>query len=203
MTSIVAKGGEKSSSFPSVSVGVHKARCIKVIDLGTQKNEYEGNITWKRQVLVIWETPDQTNETSEPLTISKFYTLSLHEKSNLGIDLTSWRGRAFSETEKKGFDIANLIGQPCMLNVIQGNKNNKIGSVMPLAKSDKIAEQYHTNVIFDLKDFQNGKKEVFNQLPEGIRNIILRSRELEGLDQSDTGDENNGSNTVGQEPVPF
>jgi hypothetical protein len=203
MTSIVAKGSEKSSSFPSVSVGVHKARCIKVIDLGTQKNEYEGNITWKRQVLVIWETPDQTNETSEPLTISKFYTLSLHEKSNLGIDLTSWRGRAFSETEKKGFDIANLIGQPCTLNVIQGNKNNKIGSVMPLAKSDKIAEQYHTNVIFDLKDFQNGKKEVFNQLPEGIRNIILRSRELEGLDQSDTGDENNGSNTVGQEPVPF
>ena len=201
--SIVAKGSEKSSSFPSVSVGVHKARCIKVIDLGTQKNEYEGNITWKRQVLVIWETPDQTNETSEPLTISKFYTLSLHEKSNLGIDLTSWRGRAFSETEKKGFDIANLIGQPCTLNVIQGNKNNKIGSVMPLAKSDKIAEQYHTNVIFDLKDFQNGKKEVFNQLPEGIRNIILRSRELEGLDQSDTGDENNGSNTVGQEPVPF
>jgi|TARA_B100002003_G_scaffold232157_1_gene243784 hypothetical protein len=203
MTSIVAKGSEKSSSFPSVSVGVHKARCIKVIDLGTQKNEYEGNITWKRQVLVIWETPDQTNETSEPLTISKFYTLSLHEKSNLGIDLTSWRGRAFSETEKKGFDIANLIGQPCTLNVIQGNKNNKIGSVMPLAKGDKIAEQYHTNVIFDLKDFQNGKKEVFNQLPEGIRNIILRSRELEGLDQSDTGDENNGSNTVGQEPVPF
>ena len=203
MTSIVAKGSEKSSSFPSVSVGVHKARCIKVIDLGTQKNEYEGNITWKRQVLVIWETPDQTNETSEPLTISKFYTLSLHEKSNRGIDLTSWRGRAFSETEKKGFDIANLIGQPCTLNVIQGNKNNKIGSVMPLAKSDKIAEQYHTNVIFDLKDFQNGKKEVFNQLPEGIRNIILRSRELEGLDQSDTGDENNGSNTVGQEPVPF
>ena len=202
MTSIMAKGSEKSSSFPSVSVGVHKARCIKVIDLGTQKNEYEGNITWKRQVLVIWETPDQTNETSEPLTISKFYTLSLHEKSNLGIDLTSWRGRAFSETEKKGFDIANLIGQSCTLNVIQGNKNNKIGSVMPLLK-DKIAEQYHTSVIFDLKDFQNGKKEVFNQLPEGIRNMILRSRELEGLDQSDTGDENNGSNTVGQEPVPF
>ena len=203
MTSIVAKGSEKSSSFPSVSVGVHKARCIKVIDLGTQKNEYEGNITWKRQVLVIWETPDQTNETSEPLTISKFYTLSLHEKSNLGIDLTSWRGRAFSETEKKGFDIANLIGQSCTLNVIQGNKNNKIGSVMPLAKGDKIAEQYHTNVIFDLKDFQNGKKEVFNQLPEGIRNIILRSKELEGLDQTDMGDENNGSTTVGQDPVPF
>ena len=203
MTSIVAKGGEKSSSFPSVSVGVHKARCIKVIDLGTQKNEFEGNITWKRQALVIWETPDQTNETSEPLTISRFYTLSLHEKSNLGIDLTSWRGRPFSETEKKGFDISKLIGHTCLLNVIKGNKNNKIGSVMPLPKGDKIAEQYHTSVVFDFKDFQNGKKEVFNQLSEGIRNIILRSKELEGLEHTDNGDDNNGSTTVGQEPVPF
>ena len=201
--SIVAKGGEKSSSFPSVSVGVHKSRCIKVIDLGTQKNDFEGNISWKRQVLVIWETPDQTNETSEPITISKFYTLSLHEKSNLGIDLTSWRGRPFSETEKKGFDISKLIGHTCLLNVIQGNKNNKIGSIMPLPKGDKIAEQYHTGVVFDLEKYQKGQKEVFNQLSEGIRNIILRSKELEGLEHKDNGDENNGSTTVGQDPVPF
>ena len=201
--SIVAKGGEKSSSFPSVPVGVHKARCIKVIDLGTQKNEFEGNITWKRQILVIWEVPEQTSETSEPLTISKFYTLSLHEKSNLGIDLTSWRGRPFSETEKKGFDISKLIGHTCLLNVIQGNKNNKIGSIMPLPKGDKIAEQYHTGVVFDLEKYQKGKKEVFNQLSEGIRNIILRSKELEGLEHKDNGDENNGSTTVGQDPVPF
>ncbi|PHQ84519.1 MAG: hypothetical protein COB63_04380 [Candidatus Pelagibacter sp.] len=201
--SIVAKGGEKSSSFPSVSVGVHKARCVKVIDLGTQKNEFEGNITWKRQILVIWEVPEQTSETSEPLTISKFYTLSLHEKSNLGIDLTSWRGRPFSETEKKGFDISKLIGHTCLLNVIQGNKNNKIGSIMPLPKGDKIAEQYHTGVVFDLEKYQKGQKEIFNQLSEGIRNIILRSKELEGLEHKDNGDDNNGSTTVGQEPVPF
>ena len=201
--SIVAKGGEKSSSFPSVPVGVHKARCIKVIDLGTQKNEFEGNISWKRQILVIWEVPEQTSETSEPLTISKFYTLSLHEKSNLGIDLTSWRGRPFSETEKKGFDISKLIGHTCLLNVIQGNKNNKIGSIMPLPKGDKIAEQYHTGVVFDLEKYQKGQKEIFNQLSEGIRNIILRSKELEGLEHKDNGDENNGSTTVGQDPVPF
>jgi len=201
--SIVAKGSEKSSSFPSVSVGVHKARCVKVIDLGTQKKVFEDKVSWKHEVMVVFETPDQTNNTSEPLTISKWYNLTLHEKSNLGIDLTSWRGRAFSETEKKGFDIVKLVGVPCLLNVIQGNKNNQIGSVMPLPKGDKIAEQYHTSIIFDLKDFQNGKKEVFNQLPEGIRNMIRRSRELEGLDKRDTGDENNGTNTVGQEPVPF
>ena len=55
----------------------------------------------------------------------------------------------------------------------------------------------------NLKEFQNGKKEVFNQLPDGIRNIILRSKELDGLDQTDLGDENNGSKNVGEEPIPF
>ena len=109
----------------------------------------------------------------------------------------------FLKLKKKGFDISKLIGHTCLLNVIKGNKNNTIGSIMPLPKGDKIAEQYHTSVVFDFKDFQNGKKEVFNQLSEGIRNIILRSKELEGLEHTDNGDDNNGSTTVGQEPVPF
>ncbi len=200
MTKIIVKGSEKTSSFPSVSVGVHKARCVKVIDLGTQRNEFEGKVSWKPQLLVIWETPDQTNDTSEPLTISKFYTKSLHEKSKLSIDLTSWRGRPFSATEIKAFDIAKLVGVECLLNVIQGKKRTQIGSIMPLPKGDKIAEQYHTSVLFDLEEFQKGKKETFNQLSEGIRKIILSSKELEGLE---VGDDNNGSTTIGQEPVPF
>ena len=204
MTKIIVKGSEKTSSFPSVPVGVHKARCVKVIDLGTQRNEFEGKVSWKPQLLVIWEVPEQTNDTSEPLTISKFYTKSLHEKSSFSIDLTSWRGRPFSATEAKEFDVAKLSGVTCLLNVIENEKGKrKISSIMPMAKGDKIAEQYHTSVLFNLEEFQNGKKEVFNQLPDGIRNIILRSKELDGLDQTDLGDENNGSKNVGEEPIPF
>ena len=45
------------------------------------------------------------------------------------------------------------------------------------------------------------KKEVFNNLSEGIRNIILRSKELEGMNQ-DQGDEGNGA-SVGDSPIPF
>ena len=75
MTTIVATQG--TNEFPKVPTGVHNARCVRVIDLGTQRNDYGGNITYKRQVLVIWEIPEQiTND--QPMTISKFYTLSLH-----------------------------------------------------------------------------------------------------------------------------
>ena len=180
MTSIIANGGNDTPSYPTVSVGVHKARCVRVIDLGTQQNDYEGKISWKRQVMLIWEVPSETDNKGEPLTISKFYTLSLNEKANLANDLVSWRGRPFTETEKKAFDISKVAGKPCSINVILNqNGKPKVSTVMPIGKNDEIAQQFHPNMVFSITDFQEKKMEVFNQLPEGIRNIILKSKELE------------------------
>tara|TARA_R110002074_G_scaffold67090_1_gene158225 strand:- start:243 stop:836 length:594 start_codon:yes stop_codon:yes gene_type:complete len=195
---IIAKSTE--TSYPKVPIGVHKARCVKVIDLGTQKQEYGGEISWKRQILVIWELPEELNN-DQPMTISKFYTLSLHEKSNLGKDLTSWRGRPFTETEKQGFDVTKLIGVTCQVNVMhKDNGKEDISSIMPLGKDDKIAEQFNPSVSFDIGDYQKGQKETFNQLSEGIRRMILRSKELDGIDQTDNGDEGNDNDLGG---VPF
>ena len=192
MTSIIANGGNDTPSYPTVSVGVHKARCVRVIDLGTQQNDYQGQISWKRQVMLIWEVPSETDNKGEPLTISKFYTLSLNEKTNLANDLVSWRGRPFTETEKKAFDISKVAGKPCSINVILNqNGKPKVSTVMPIGKNDEIAQQFHPNMVFSITDFQEKKMEVFNQLPEGIRNIILKSKELEGTEKQDLGDENN------------
>ena len=184
-----------SDKFVGVSTGVHKARCVRMIDLGTQRSEYQGEVSWKRQILVSWEVPSELSNSGEPLLISKFYTLSLHEKSNLGKDLTAWRGRAFTELEKQQFDITALLGVPCMLNIVEGrNGNTKVGSVMPLPKNDTLEPQFHENLQFSIDDFENGSNEAFMALSEGIRNIILRSKELENMN-TDLGDENNGDAT--------
>ena len=151
---------QQNSAYKEVSPGMHSARCVRVIDLGTQKQEFNGEISYKRQVLIIWEVPEEMHN-EMPLTISKFYTLSLHEKSNLGADLTSWRGRAFK-------------------------------SVLP---------QIHPSLFFSLDEFQKGNKEIFEELSDGICNIILRSKELEGAD-IDMGDGNNGVDLESND-VPF
>lgn len=198
MTTIVATTG--TNEYPKVPTGVHNARCVRVIDLGTQRSDYGGNITFKRQVLIIWEVPDQMSN-DQPMTISKFYTLSLHEKANLGMDLVSWRGRPFTEQEKEGFDITKLIGVPCQINVMHNDSGKeKVSSVMPLGKDTQIHEQYHESISFSIDDFQKGQREQFNKLSEGIRKMILRSKELDGIDTSDIGDEGNG-NDLGK--VPF
>ena len=199
---IVATTNDSGGGYAQVPSGVHKARCVKIIDLGTQRQEFSGEVSWKRQVMLIWEIPGQDNMNGEPMTISKFYTLSLHEKSNLGADLTSWRGRAFTETEKQGFDISNLAGVPCMLNVVEGNNGKaRISTIMPLAKGDEMADQYNETVIFSLNEYQEGNIESFNKLSDGIRRMVLRCKELEGND-IDMGDGNNGAD-LGSDDVPF
>lgn len=200
--SIVATTNDGGMAYPQVSSGVHKARCIRVIDLGTQRQEYSGEVSWKRQVMLIWEVPEQDNTNGEPLTISKFYTLSLHEKSNLGADLSSWRGRAFTETEKQGFDISKLAGVPCLLNVVEGkNGKPRITSIIPASNPEEIPPQYYETVVFSVPEYQQGKTEEFNKLSEGIRRMVLRSKELEGTN-TDMGDGNNGID-LGEDVVPF
>jgi hypothetical protein len=200
MTTLVVTASEGNTGYPQVPVGMHNARCIKVIGLGTQKQEFSGEISYKEQVLIIWEVPDELNN-DEPMTISKFYTLSLHEKSNMGADLSSWRGRAFTEQEKKGFDLINILGIPCTLNIIEGNNGkSKVVNVLPLATKEELPKQYNEDVFFSIEDYQQGNREVFNQLSEGIRKIILRCKELEGS-TVDMGDGNSAE--LGDESIPF
>jgi hypothetical protein len=182
-----------------VPKGVHNARCIRVIDLGTQKNDYQGKVEWKKKVLIHWEV--YVEDIEEPIEIGKVYTNSLFEKANLAIDLTSWRGRPFTEDEKKGFDISNLVGKVCQLNVIEGkNDKNKIGTVLPT--KDEVGIQYNKSLVFSIEQYQKGELTVFNQLREGIRNWILESKELEGQSQEDVK-EHGESDIEPDDTVPF
>ena len=197
--SLIIKDDSQQSKYPQLSIGVHNARCIRVIDLGTQRNEYKGEVSWKRKVMITWEVHNKDSE--EPFEISNFYNNSLYEKANLSKDLTSWRGRPFTEDEKKGFDISNLVGKVCQLNVIEGNNGKpKVATVLPT--KDEVGIQHNKSLVFSIDQYQKGDLTIFNQLREGIRNMILQSKELEGQDQSDAKE--HGENDIDpDDTVPF
>ena len=174
--SIMATGG--GGSFKQADVGTVGARCYMILDLGTQRSEYKGEVFVKHQVLVSWEVPSQLMEDGRPIAISKFYTLSLHEKSNLGIDLTSWRGKAFTEEEKQGFDISKLLGVPCMLSIVDKEGKAKVSTVMGLPKGMEAPVAINDPILFDLQDYINGNTEVFDNLSEGLQGIIKKAQEL-------------------------
>ena len=87
--------------------------------------------------------------------ISKTYTASMHEKAALSKDLESWRGRAFTDEERDGFDLKKVLGQPCLLNVIHENKGGtvyaNIASVSPVPKGMPVKPAVNTEPTVELE----------------------------------------------------
>ena len=166
------------NDFKGVDPGTYAARCVKLIDLGTQHGEFEGRPRIRKQVLITWELPTELMEGGEfdgkPYVMSKFYTLSLGEKANLRKDLNSWRGKAFTEQELAGFDLRNILGKACMLSVIEEKGKTKIAAVSALIKGMTVPEQINPSVVFDIDQWEQG---IFDGLTDGIKNIIKESDE--------------------------
>ena len=128
---IIAKdSGGGGGDFEPVPAGTHLARCLKVIDLGLQQT---GSYGLKHKVFIQFEVPgvrvqwrdSDGYEKEGPALIGTRYTLSLNKKSILSQHLESWRGKPFTDDERKGFDIAKLVGVPAMLSVVHNQKGDR------------------------------------------------------------------------------
>lgn len=129
------------AGFDPVPEDTHIARCISVVDLGIQ----ESNWGKKEQIYLAFEIPSIRVEWDKDgvhhegaAIISSTYTNSINDKSILGQHLTSWRGKAFTEEEREGFEIFNVLGAPCLISVVHNHKGTKtyanINSIMRLPK---------------------------------------------------------------------
>lgn len=174
--SLTAKNEGKD--FELVPTGPKVGRCYRVIDLGTKLDRNYGKL--KHQVLVQWEFPECLMEDGKPFSVSNWYTVSLHEKSNLRKDLESWRGKVFTETELQGFHLGNVLDKPCYINIIHNESGGKtyanVSSIMPLPDGMECPKAVNPLIVFNLSEFDQA---VFGELSEGIQNIIKESKEYE------------------------
>ena len=135
---IIAKSS--GGNFNPAPAGAWSSVCCDVVDLGILKVSYGGKEKEQHKVRLSWQIEEEMQD-GKPFLVSKRYTLSLHEKAALRKDLESWRGRAFTDEELKGFDLEVLIGVPCMLSVVQvkspttGDTYANIAAIMKLPKS--------------------------------------------------------------------
>ena len=182
---VSASGG---GNFINVPAGMHLARCYRIIDLGTQKTEYKGQAKMTPKVMFQFEVHSEDDDGNalltqdgKPLSISKQYTLSLNENAILRRDLQSWRGRAFTEDELKAFDLQNVLGQWCMLNVVHTMNDGKtyanIDNINPIPASVKkngLPEGANDTVIFSIR---NADMDVFETFSDHIKSKIESSPE--------------------------
>lgn len=180
---------DKGGNFERCPAGAHLARCYRIADLGTQKSEYMGETKYLHKIMVGWEIHGMNDDGSKitmndgrPFAIFKNYTHSWSDKANLRIDLQSWRGRPFNEEEMLKFDLANVLGAWCMLNVIErqgqnGNTYSNVAGVTPvpaMIKKNGLPEAVNKNEIFNIAQ---PDMEVFNGFSDNLKKKIESSPE--------------------------
>lgn len=180
--------------FKPVPAGAHLARLYRIIDLGTQEVRYENDVKHQRKIMLGWEIHSEDEhgnptitEDGAPMAIFKNYTLSWNEASTLRKDLQAWRGKPWSEAEAKRFDLKNILGQWCLLNVIQkpGRQGDRVFSnvagispVPAFLKQKGLPEGFN-----ELQMFRLGEPdwELFETFSKGLKAKIESSPEYKAL----------------------
>ena len=201
--------------FKRVPPGAYIGRCYSLIDLGTQLSTGQFGEKLQHKIRIAWELfgeDEQGNPLTVevdgktmPMTISKSYTVSLHEKAGLRKDLAAWRGRDFTEEEAKAFDVSKLLGAYCMVNATTSETNGKtytnVAGLTPLPGALKNAKPapVHANVIFDL---DKPDMKVFEGFHEKLQEAIKKSPEWAQLQKKASGFEDMPNDDVDGD-IPF
>lgn len=173
---------DKGGDFEQPPVGIHVARSIRLIDIGTQKSEYQGTVSFKRQFILWWELSNemlsQGNYAGQPFLVKKYYTASLSEKSNLRKDLVSWRGREFTADELGGFDPRNILDKPCMVQIIEKDGKHRVASVTGVPKGTQVPPAFNAIQYFSLDDYDHN---LFMSLSDRMQELIKKSPEYQNI----------------------
>jgi len=180
---------DKGGDFERCPSGMHLARCYRIIDLGTQKSEYMGQVKYLHKVMLGWEIHG-SNDAGEPLkmkdgrpfAIFKHYTMSWSEKANLRLDLQSWRGKQFSQDELRRFDLKTILGVWCMLNIIDrvgtdGKTYTNVNGITPVPsviKQAGLPAPVNKNELFNIGDPDMA---MFDTFSENLKKKISSSPE--------------------------
>lgn len=179
-----------NGDFELTPEGTYIGRCIKVIDLGTQTSTGQYGTKSQKKVMIQWELLDAEikMQDGKPFAATQFYTASLHEKAQLRKDLEAWRGKKFTDEELEGFDLKNVLGTYCMMQVVHSADGQyaNVNAIMSY-KGDK-PDGVNETIYFDIDDpdmnvfegFSEKMQEKIKKTPEWVnRGNVLNSFESE------------------------
>lgn len=163
-------------TFELVPQGQYVARCFKIIDLGTQTAEYMGQTKFQKKVLISWELLDGDHmDDGRPFSATKKYTASLDERGHLRKDLEAWRGKPFTDAELESFDLTNVLGAYCQLQIVhsEDGKYANVNAIMGF-KGEK-PKGVNELVSFDI---DNPDMKVFETLGDKLKEQIQAAPEF-------------------------
>lgn len=163
-------------------VGTYLARCIGLIHIGTVKTEWQGEEKWLDKVRLTWELPTELHEFKEgedkkPFVVSREFTLSLGDKSNLYPIVRGMVGD-IPEEVRASFDVEELVGKTCLITITheesQKGKYALVTTTAPLMKG--MTEPLGINE-YKVLTYEKWDKDYFNSLPDFIKDKMKGSKQ--------------------------
>lgn len=158
--------------------------CYSIIDMWTQKWEYQGSEIISKKVRIGFEFSDDDDKIH---TIHKEFTLSFGWKSKLRqfIDAWNWWETKMTNEEAKWFNVYTLLNKETTINIVR-KKSAKwteyadIGWLSPRIKKIELHTRKNKNFFIHLSEkFFN--EEAFETLPNFIKEKVQESPEYKAL----------------------
>lgn len=186
-------GGGGPRAIPPA--GLTPARCVQVIELGTQKENFKGVDKLIFKIRLAFETPElmhvfEEDKGEQPFMLSQTFTKSISDKANFRKFIESWLGRSLTKEEiEKGFDPSQLLNKAGMINIIHRAAKSdaskiyaNIASISPMPKSTPTKKVTMVKAINPLIDFFFGAENQwieFEKIYPFLQKIIMESPEYQ------------------------
>lgn len=168
---------DKGGDFPIAPAGMHPAVCVSIVDEGDQVNR-TFNSTAKKVELGFEIQPAD----GEPMVVYRQFTKSIGSRATLRSELESWRGKAFTDEELKGFSLSKVLGAQCQLNIVHAPSKDgsrtyaNIKNILP--KSAAVVTPTTDQFMFTVED---PKLDHYDKLPKFIQNRVDAALEAKGI----------------------
>jgi hypothetical protein len=190
MALTISESAKQERKLPEAGATV--GMLYSLVDLGTQKTNWDNEEKWSPKVRLTFELPDQTDEfevvengkttkVTKPMVVSIEQTRSLGEKASLRKLLEQWRGQTFTSKELQAFSLKNLLGKPAMLTLIhktsqQGRQYCAIAGASKLPKGMKApATTINDTIYYEIEEGEGGQ---FPDMPDWLQEKIRASKEF-------------------------
>ena len=182
---LLTKSNESNRPFKTVPAGSHLGRLYKIVDVGTQMNDYQGQITYPRKVIFFFEILSEDSagkpiatDDGKPLSVMKEYTATLNEKGKLVQMLKQWLAAEVPDP----FDPRELLGKFGMVNVSNTSKGDRVyanldgvSPVPAIYMKAGLPEGFNDLLYFSMDKFDSV---VYESFPNWIKEKIQKSPEF-------------------------
>jgi hypothetical protein len=183
----------KSGNFESVPAprGLQQLRCYSIVDIGTQKETYNGEEKETPKYALSFELPatrhafDKTKPTEKkPFTIHCTVTASFGDRAKIRKWLESMRGEKYGKKVKE-VDLRNeLLDVPCIGQLVPGGDEGQFTNIQTLlpavdtkGRAIKVPPLVNKTRVWDY-DPEDFDKAGFDELPTKLQEYIKESKEF-------------------------